>query len=132
VYNRFPANPSIPNGAKHAYRDLYKQSCGCIVMSIDGTELTQTNFNPYGTWYAGPNGDQFSPEFLGETNYTQSDMPGLPSSKTAFSGLGAQQFTNDTLGSMPCTMNGANDNPSRWTYSASSCTAFDIWTYNTG
>jgi hypothetical protein len=131
LYNRFPANPSLPNGVKHAYRDLWSNGCGCIVMSIDGAEVTQTNFNPYADWYAGPNGDQFSPQFSGETTYTASDIPGVPSSKTAFSALGAQQFSNNALNSMPCTMTYINSNPSRWAHSASSCTAFDIWTSNT-
>jgi hypothetical protein len=111
---------------------LWSGGCGCIVMSIDGTEVTQTNFNPFAVWYAGPNGDQFSPQFSGETTYTASDIPGVPSAKTAFSAMGAQQFSNDSLGNMPCTLTSVNNNPSRWAKSASSCTAFNIWTSNTG
>lgn len=132
VYNRFPSSPSLPNGVKHAYRELWSDSCACIVMSIDGVEVTQTNFNPYVNWDAGPNGDQFSPQFSGETTYTSSDIPGVPSAQTAFSAMGAQQFFGNALNSMPCTLTYTNSNTARWTHSASSCTAFNIWTSNTG
>jgi hypothetical protein len=131
VYNRFPASPSLPDGVKHAYRELWTASCACIIMSIDGVELTQTNYDPYGNWNGGPNGDQFSPQFFGEVTYTQNDIPGVPTSKTAFSALGAQQFSNDSLGSMPCELNSENQNSARWAISASSCTAFNIWTSHT-
>ena len=132
VYNRFPASPSLPNGVRHAYRELWSDSCACIVMSIDGVEVTQTNFDPYQVWDAGPNGDQFSPQFSGETTYTSSDIPGVPGAQTAFSAMGAQQYFGNALDSMPCTLTYTNSNTARWTHSASSCTAFNIWTSNTG
>jgi hypothetical protein len=131
-YNRFPSNPSLANGVKHAYRALWTSTCACIVMSIDGVEVTQTNFDPYQIWYAGPHGDQFSPEFSGEASYLENDIPGVPYAKTAFEALGAQQYSNIALVPMPCIMAYLNSNPARWAASASNCTNFDIWTSNTG
>jgi hypothetical protein len=128
VYNRFPSNPSLPDGATHADRELWNGSCACIQMTIDGALVTQTNFNPFAVWYAGPNGNQFSPQFSGETTYKESDIPGVSSSKTRIYALGAQRYDDDVLASMPCTLSYINSNTARWTHSAASCTDFSIWT----
>jgi len=132
VYNRFPSSPSLPDGANHADRALWSSACACIEMSIDGVMLTRTNFNPWVNWYAGPNGNQFSPQFAGETTYLASDIPGVPTSKSRIWALGAQQYYGDALVSMPCTLTAINSNPSRWALSAASCTDFSIWTAHTG
>jgi hypothetical protein len=131
VATRFPSSPTLADGVKHAYRALWNANCACIIMSIDGVEVTQTNFNPFDDWNSGPNGDQFRPEFSGEVSYKENDMPGTPSAPTEFSALGAQQEANDSLGPMPCALTAVNNNPARWAYKASSCTAFNIWTSNT-
>jgi hypothetical protein len=48
---------------------------------IDSTVLMFSNWNQFATWTT-----PFVPEFLGETHYDQSDVPGGPSSKTEWGG----------------------------------------------
>lgn len=113
---------AIYSGEKHAYRSLYSASCRCIKSTVDASTFIVSNFNPYVAWTY-----PFQPQFEGETAYLASNMPGGPSLQTAFSALGAQRFVDDVLVSMPCTLIGNNSNPAAWGRSASSCTAFNIW-----
>ncbi len=129
IYNMFPSSPTLADGDVHAYRELYNAANGTIESSIDGQVFAVTNFNPFQTWNTAPNGS-LSPQFSGETTYNESDVPGVSSSQTAFSALGAQSYIGDSLVSMPCELTYNNKNP-RWSHSASSCIAFNIWTENT-
>lgn len=113
---------AIHSGEKHAYRSLYNATCRCVKSTVDTTTFIVSNFDPYGTWTY-----PFQPQFEGETAYLASDMPGVPTSQTAFSAIGAQRVSDDVLISMPCTMVSNNSNPAAWALSASSCTAFNIW-----
>jgi hypothetical protein len=117
-------------GTNHAFRVLWDPACyysegqtyACEKSTIDSTTVAVSTFNPFGNW-ASP----FLPMFFAETKNMASDVTGSAAAKTSFRALGAQKY-DDTLTNMTCTMVGRNDNPSRWSTSASSCIAFDSWT----
>jgi len=106
---------------------LWNYGCLCLQATIDAEVWSNSPFNPFATasgWGPRP----FSPQFFGEVGYLESDIVGTSSQRAAYTGLGAQRFSDDVLTDMSCTMWGRNDNPNRWSLSPSSCWAFDIWT----
>ena len=117
-------------GTSHAFRVLWDPACyysegqthACEKSIIDSTTVAVSSFDPFGNW-ASP----FLPMFFAETKNMASDVTGSAAAKTSFWGLGAQLY-NDQLTNMTCTMLGRNDNPTRWSASPSTCTAFDVWT----
>jgi hypothetical protein len=112
-------------GVRHTFRELYRQSCGCIQLYIDNTLWSYTHFNPFAAWQY-----PFSPVFKGEVGWLANDMPGSATMKTRFSALGAQDYFGDGLRAMPCTMTGENEYPTRWARetTAGVCDAFNIYT----
>lgn len=113
-------------GDKVAYRVLWNAGCICLQASVNGVVYASSTFNPFNPGTAGWH-QPFSPQFMGETTYRTGNMPGTASQPTAFSALGAQRYSDDALVSMSCSMTGANDNPTLWGRSSSTCTAFNIW-----
>lgn len=112
----------IPVGQQDAYRALYNAACTCVQASVNGAVVLASLWSPYGEWTR-----PFIPQFFGEIHRFESNMPGTTAQHTKFWAMGGQRWTDDRLEGMPCTLIGRNDNPSRWLYSASSCTAFDLW-----
>jgi len=126
-YSTFSVNNQL--GVRHAFRVLWNESCRCLRATIDNTLWAESSFNPFAypsesNWGPQP----WSPQFLAETGYLQSDVPGRATTRTRWSGLGAQRVSDDRLVLMPCILSGANDNPTRWGRQAQSCTAFEVWT----
>jgi hypothetical protein len=120
-----PSSVAAEVGIRHTFRVLYDASCRCLRANIDGSVGWYSSpFDPKADWGPQP----WSPQFMAETGYLEADVPGRPGTPTSFSGLGAQRLDNGRLVSMPCILTGANDNPTRWGRSASSCTAFGVWT----
>lgn len=116
---------ALSNGDKRAYRTRYNGACFCLVMSVNGSTIDMSTFSPY-DYFATP----FSPEFSGETAFTQSDIPGTTAVHAQYSALGYQDSGTGNLVSMPCILSGtpASWGSTRYHHSASSCTAFDIYT----
>jgi hypothetical protein len=121
---------SIANeyGNRHIFRVLWSGTCSCLRAIIDTTEWATSPFNPFRSAEADFGPQPWSPQFLGETGFLQSNMPGSPSRHTRYAGMGAQRFSDDQLESMPCILSGTNDNPGAWGLDALGCTSFDIWT----
>ena len=113
----------IAANVRHTYQALYHTACNCTQTYIDGGLWVSTNFSPYNAWDF-----PFDPQFTGETRYQVTDMPGLYTSQTALTALGAQNVDNDALVAMPCTMLGINDNPDRWGRGAAACDSISIYT----
>ncbi len=100
-------------GVRHAFQVLYSATCACLQQKLDFAVWSQTDWSPLSSlsgWGPRP----FRPIFSAETGHLESDVPGLPSSHTKFTALGAQRYSDRVLEPMPCTMTLAyNDNPSR-------------------
>jgi hypothetical protein len=116
---------ALANGDQRAYRTRYNSACRCLVLSVNGSTIDTSTFDPY-SYFATP----FSPEFSAETAYTASDIPGTTSTHAKFSGMGYQDASTGNLYSIPCILSGT---PSSWGspryhYAANSCTAFDTYT----
>ncbi|MGI5175886.1 hypothetical protein ACQEVZ_06090 [Dactylosporangium sp. CA-152071] len=112
-------------GVRHTFRVLWNSACTCLQAIIDVTVWSNSDFNPF--FSSGWGGLPFSPQFSGETGHLETDVPGRSGTRTAFTALGAQQYSNDALVPMPCAMN-ATTSSARWGRSASGCDAFSIWT----
>jgi hypothetical protein len=126
-YSTFPVSNQI--GVRHTFRVLWYESCLCLRATIDSTTWAESDFNPFAYPAESNWGPQaWSPQFLAEAGYLQSDVPGTPAARTRFSSLGAQRVSDDRLILMPCVLSGTTDNPTRWARQASSCNAFDVWT----
>lgn len=91
-------------------------------MTIDSVIFASTGWSPFTYWQ-----QPFEPTFEGEAGYVESDMPGLSTSRTAYTALGAQRY-DDTVVAMPCGLQYRNDKTSRWANVAHGCAAFDIYT----
>jgi hypothetical protein len=112
------------DGSVHGYAEQYGSGCGCEYAKIDGTVWIGTSWNPFAYWNY-----PFVPEFSGEANYRESDMPGRASAREAFASLQGQNGNNNNFYSFACNgfLNGSPDS-SRWSLAYSSCPEFDIWT----
>jgi hypothetical protein len=112
-------------GVRHVFQVAWYANCRCLRANIDGTVgWFNSSFDPKRVWGAQP----WSPQFLAETGYLQSDVPGRASTPTAYSGMGVQRLDTGRFVSVPCGLSAANDNPTRWGRAPSNCTAFNVWT----
>jgi len=109
-------------GVKHAFRSLYTSNCACVRMYVDSVEYDHTPFSPFAAWTT-----PFSPQYYGEAGYRESDMPGLSTSRTAFTAMGAQLYS-DAVTSIACGLQVDNEKAERWANVPHSCIAFDIYT----
>jgi hypothetical protein len=111
-------------GVQHTFRVLWTPACACLHANIDTTNWLNSTFNPF---FVGWGPQPWSPQFMDEATWLQTDVPGTPSARTSFSGMGAQRLSDDIIESMPCILSSLNSS-SRWSHSASSCTAVTLWT----
>lgn len=126
-YSTFSVSSQL--GVRHAFRVLWYESCRCLRATIDRTTWAESSFNPFAypaesNWGPQP----WSPQFLAETGYRESDVPGGPTTRTRYSGLGGQRVSDDRLILMPCILAGVDDNPAQWGRKAYNCNTFDVWT----
>lgn len=128
-FDRFkPGDPTLPDGVRHAYYELWTSGCSCIQSKIDSTVVTQTNFNPYATWSAGPGSTpRWEPQYFGEKTYQASDIMGNTTNHTMFASIGVQRYDNDSLMLEPCTLS-YDVTATRASHAANGCYNFDIWT----
>jgi hypothetical protein len=122
-YSTFSVNSEI--GVRHTFRVLWNSGCTCLQAIIDVTTWSNSPFNPF--FSSGWGGLPFSPQFSAETGHLATDVPGTAGARTAFTALGAQQYSNDALVPMPCAMSAVTSSP-RWGRAAHGCDAFDVWT----
>lgn len=80
------------DGERHAYRNLMTGNPYRVVSYIDGVGEMVSNYDPFDTWQ-----EPFDIQFMGETKYLQSDIPGIPNYKENFTAMGVQRFDNDNL-----------------------------------
>lgn len=122
LHNAYTAGPAV--GSTHTYWQQYVPGGG-IRSNVDTTILQTTPFNPFSQW---SNGD-WSPQFLNETRYRESDVPGTTGSHMHWSGLQVQRFSDDAFVDVPCDLlTSPSDDSARWALQSTGCTSFDIWT----
>jgi hypothetical protein len=114
-------------GVRHTFRTLWSYACACLRSTIDTTNWLDSPFNPFNSQEANFGPQPWSPQFLEESNWNKSWVPGLVSTPVAYTGLGAQRYSDDVIESMPCILTGESD-VSIWKHAATSCTAFTAWT----
>jgi len=112
---------SLVLGSRHTYTSLWYPGCTCMISRVDGIEYSRSWFNVFAQWTR-----PFEPEFMGETGFQGSDVPGSPSLHTNYTGLGAENYSNDTVVAMPCTMRG-QISFSNWHLLGLGCSNFDLW-----
>ncbi len=120
-YSTFGVTNQI--GVRHTFRVLWNATDHHEHATIDTTTWAVSSFDPFANWGPLP----WSPQYLEETGYAQTDVPGTAGGKVAYTGMGAQKL-DDSLVSIPCILSGADDVPTRWAHQASGCTGFTAWT----
>ena len=132
-YDRFTSG-SIQADQRHAYYEKFVANCPpptnhpCEESIVDNTRVTDTNFNPFGTFNGGPGPTpRFSPEYSGEKTYQANDIMGTANTHTNFQSIGVQQYSDDRFVLEPCTLNWVHT-ASRSALSFNGCDNFDIWT----
>jgi hypothetical protein len=131
-FDRFAT--TVTSGDRDAFTEKY-QYCGaptngyCIESLFNGSRITDTDFNPFTTYWAQwpGSGPGWQPEFSGEKSYQENDIIGTSSQHANFEYIGAQRYSDNAFENMPCELV-AVDTATRATYQASSCYNFDIWT----
>lgn len=123
------------DGTNHGFEEDYGSACGCEYAKIDGTVWMTTSFDPFGTWSY-----PFSPQFMGEAFYRESDMPGAAATPTDFARLQGQNGSNNNYYDFSC--NGfllkRNDGKATrsdgnaWYDQQTSCPEFQIYTAPAG
>lgn len=116
--------PTSVAGTRHIFRSTVQPDSSYIASVVDSTTYLISDFNVFATWSY-----PYEPQFLGEASYVENDIPGNRNNPTQFTGLGAQNFSDDRLVPMPCTMLSLNENPSRWFQTPLSCDAFNVGSY---
>lgn len=113
------------SGEEDAYRNLLVGNPYRMAASINGETKQQTTYNPIGTW-----GYPFDIQFMGETKYLQSDVPGVSTNKQLFTSMGVQQYTTDDLVSTCGNVILAHygDIPGRYATDSVSCNYVRTWT----
>lgn len=119
------------DGSTHGYAEQYGSGCGCEYAKIDGRVFMTTSFNPYSYW-----GYPFTPQFFGEANYRESDMPGNAGAPTDFGSLEGQNGSNNNFYSLACNgyLTKGNDGAATrsdgkaWYDRTTTCPAFKIYT----
>lgn len=123
------------DGSTHSYNEQYGSGCGCEYAKIDGTIWMTTSWDPYASWTY-----PFDPQFFGEANYRESDMPGNAQSPTDFGSLQGQNGDNNNYYSFDCDgyllkkndwLSGRSDGKS-WYDQYTSCPEFKIYTDTAG
>lgn len=109
-------------GSTHSYRETWYNACLCVKAFVDGQVSLASNFNPFGVWV-----QPFTPQYLGETRYRESDIAGTSSAPTYYSSESIQRYSDDAIVANDCGMSGVNDS-SRWARTASNCTSQEMWT----
>lgn len=79
------------DGERHAYRNLMTGQYN-VTSSVDGINYMISSYNPFALWDS-----PFDIQFMGETKYLQSDVPGIESSKEQFTAMGVQRYDDDAL-----------------------------------
>lgn len=110
-------------GTRHAFRVLYDPATSRLKATIDAYTVFRSGFDPKTDW----GGQPWSPQFFAETGHRESDVPGRPTARTAYSAMGVQRLSDGKLVSIPCILSAATDS-SRWGRQSSGCTAFSVWT----
>jgi hypothetical protein len=108
----------------------YPPCNGGLSMTAQGWgTIATTPFDPWCTYYSdgqwqGP--WSFEPQYFGETNYGESDVPGLPGAVANFFSLLIQSVDTGQYRGTPCYLWGWSE--ARYHASADSCTNMWIWT----
>jgi hypothetical protein len=122
---------AITYGTSNQDWEQYLPSCSCESLNIDVHQFLTTSFNPLTAWTY-----PFRNEWLGETHYTASDIPGNPSvGYTTYTTMQVQQQTSNTWTNTLPTISYFNDNSARWTHDTVVShpvigNTVDIWTYS--
>ncbi len=110
----------------HQYWVQWIPSCSCLRQNVDTTIFQSTPFNPKTAWKS-----PFENQWLGETHYRASDMPGNPTERyTSYTEMQVQKkATNDWTNTLPST-SPINYDPTRYNHSGGVLDGFmTIWTY---
>lgn len=116
----------VPLGSVHTPWVQYVSGSYNLRLNYDTTILLITPFNPFVNWP-----QPFSPQFLGETRYQESDMPGTVGARAAYRTVQVQRFDNNSF------VNGDYSAPyrgfgsyglGRYRRQLYDNTAWDIWT----
>jgi hypothetical protein len=129
----------FPN-TKQAFHEKFVPNCSiyykpyhfpCEVSLVGkNTLITATNFNPYNDEYWSEGDDEtWTPEYSGEKTHPQSDILGVATNHTNFTGMGVQRFSDDKFERIPCVLSGIKPRANRSHHHGSTCHDVDIWTY---
>jgi hypothetical protein len=121
IVNMFGPSSISLNGVYHQYWSWFDPSGPVLRLFVDGTNML-TMTNPYLAWIT-----PFRAQFLGETSYQESSIPGLSSTHTSYTGLQVQRQDTGLYENLPCGLVQPSVKNTRGQISASSCQAFDIW-----
>ena len=122
----------LVRGSVHSFKTAYtfSQSCGapdaCLKNYVDGNVVSATDYNPISTFVR-----PWSPQLFGETLYNESDMPGNTGSKSHFTSIYTQRFSDDAWSTAIPGYQAQNGNGSRWGQSTTFCggtLCSDVWT----
>lgn len=119
------------DGSRHGYSQQYGAGCHCEYAKIDGTVWMTTSWDPYANW-----GYPFTPQFFGEANYRESDVPGSAAAPTDFASLQGQNGSDNNFHGLTCNgfLTHINDGAATrsdgnaWYDRTTSCPSFNIYT----
>ena len=95
-----PYSVNAELGNRHAFRVLWDPACfsgqgssyACEKSTIDSSVVALSSFNPFAYWQT-----PFLPMFFGETKNYQSDITGSDSTRTTYTGVGAQRYNSPSM-----------------------------------
>jgi hypothetical protein len=118
---------TVGAGAPYQYwqQSIWNASAGQwqIRDNYNTTILLQTNFNTFSSW-----SEPFGVQWEGETQYSQSDVPGTSGATAHFSSMQVQREIDNGWQSGLPTLAHPTDTSSRYHASSISGNAFDLWT----
>jgi hypothetical protein len=124
-------------GEWHKYWVQWTRSCSgglfaCFALMIDSTRIAQSDFVPEDYW-GDPTFSPWSTDFMGETHYPGSDMPGRPTGgiATVYNAMTVQDWVSNSFNPTPCVYVSQIDTPQRYGLNYpydDGCQPFSIYT----
>jgi len=130
VDTKYSTAPLSSYGQTHHYWVQWRTTCTCLRENVDATIFQETPFNPKITW-----SEPFSNQWMGETHYLASDMPGNPTEGyTTYTLMQVQDVASGNFSNTLPTIQYANTNIFRYNHDVvvnhpTYGNALDIWTY---
>jgi hypothetical protein len=128
INTTYGSQPSY--GQTHHYWEEWLTTCGCVRQIVDSTIFQHTPWNPKTKWTK-----PFASDWLGETHYLASDVPGNPTEGyTTFTKMQVQKKATSSFTNALPTITYLNGNGFRYDHDSvvrhtTIGNVIDIWTY---